>query len=135
MDELIVVGDRVLIAPDEGEQQTKAGLYLPATVVEQEKVRSGRVVKAGPGYVIPNPEFSEGEPWASREAVRYIPLQARAGDFAFFLRKDAITLTYREAKYLIIPHSAILCLVRDDADTILNQIKNDLSDLDVDEDL
>lgn len=132
MDELIVVGDRVLIAPEEGEQQTKAGLYLPATVVEQEKVRAGRVVKVGPGYVIPNPEFSEGEPWATREAARYIPLQARAGDFVFFLRKDAITLTYRDTKYLIIPHSAILCLVREDADAILDKIKGELGDLDGD---
>ena len=31
---LFVVGDRVLIAPEEGEERTKVGLYLPATAVE-----------------------------------------------------------------------------------------------------
>src|SRR5690625_6979611 len=80
MNELIMVGDRVLIAPDEGDRQTQAGLYLPATVMEREKIRSGRVVKVGPGYVIPNPEYS-GEPWSTdKEAVRYLPLQAQKGD-------------------------------------------------------
>ena len=32
--ELIVVGDRVLIRLEDGEERTKVGLYLPATAVE-----------------------------------------------------------------------------------------------------
>ena len=31
---LIVVGDRVLISPEEGEERTNVGLYLPPTAVE-----------------------------------------------------------------------------------------------------
>ena len=31
---LIVVGDRVLIAPEEGEERTKVGLYLPPTAID-----------------------------------------------------------------------------------------------------
>lgn len=123
MDNLIIVGDRVLIAPDDGEQQTKAGLYLPASVAESERVQHGRVVKAGPGYVVPNPEYSEGETWKqTTSATRYLPLQAEPGDVAYFMRKEAITVTYREAKYLIIPHSAILFLVRPTAEDILGTI-------------
>ncbi|MEM1096173.1 MAG: co-chaperone GroES family protein [Bacteroidota bacterium] len=123
MDNLIIVGDRVLIAPDDGEQQTKAGLYLPASVAESERVQHGRVVKAGPGYVVPNPEYSEGETWKQTTSVtRYLPLQAEPGDLAYFMRKEAITVTYREAKYLIIPHSAILFLVRPSAEDILGTI-------------
>lgn len=113
MSELIMVGDRVLIAPDDDEKQTKAGLYLPASVAEKERIGSGRVIKVGPGHLIPNPEYSEGEPWArDREAVRYLPLQAQPNDFAFFLRKESIELTFEEKEYLIVPHGAIVALVR-----------------------
>lgn len=115
MNELILVGDRVLVAPDDGERQTRAGLYLPATVTEQDRVQGGRVIKVGPGYLMPNPDYAEDEPWARpRQAVRYLPLQARPGDFAFFLRKQAIELTYEEQTYLIVPHGAILALIRPD---------------------
>lgn len=113
MRELVMVGDRVLIAPDEGDRQTRAGLYLPATVAEKEKIHSGRVVKIGPGYVIPNPEFS-GEPWAAqKEAVRYLPLQAQTGDHAFFLRKEGLEVQFEGEEYIIVPHAAILALVRE----------------------
>jgi len=123
VDNLIIVGDRVLIAPDEGEQQTKAGLYLPASVAESERVQHGRVVKVGPGYVVPNPEYSEDETWKQTSSIkRYLPLQADPGDVAYFMRKEAITVTYRDKKYLIIPHSAILFLVRPTAEDILGTI-------------
>jgi co-chaperonin GroES (HSP10) len=129
MSEIHLVGDRVLISPDEGERQTESGLVLPATVAEREKVRSGRVVRVGPGYVIPNPEYSEGEPWApSRDAVRYLPMQARPGDYAFFLRKEAIELAWEGRTYLIVSHGAILALIRDDPDDLLQSIAPDDED-------
>ncbi len=118
-----MVGDRVLIAPDEGERRTNSGLVLPASVAEQERVHSGRVVSTGPGYITPNPEFSEGEPWSqNREVVRYLPLQAQSGDHAFFLRKEAIEIEFEGKPYLIVPHGAILALHRSSADDILNTI-------------
>jgi len=129
-----MVGDRVLIAPEEGERKTNAGLVLPASVADKEQVRSGRVVSIGPGYVTPNPEFSEGESWAQhKEAVRYLPLQAQPGDLAFFLRKEAFEIKFEGETYLIVPHGAILALHRSDADDILDQL-GDLSSLeDLDE--
>lgn len=124
MSELIIVGDRVLIAPEEGEQQTEAGLVLPASVAEREKVRSGRVLRVGPGYVMPNPEYSEGEPWIEpKEVVRYLPLQAQPGDYAFFLRKEALEISYEGKTYLIVHHSAIIALVRPDPADILDTIE------------
>lgn len=127
MNQLIIVGDRVLIDPAEGEQQTEAGLYLPASVTERDRVRGGRVVRVGPGYVMPNPDYS-GEPWTSqRESVRYLPLQAQAGDFAFFLRKESIEITYEKKNYLIVPHAAILALIRPHAEEELPD------DIDLDE--
>ena len=41
---LIVVGDRVLIQPEEGEDRSKVGLYLPATAVDNRAVQGGTVV-------------------------------------------------------------------------------------------
>jgi len=110
---LIIVGDRVLIEPDEGMDKTSAGLYLPATVKEKEKVLSGYVVKTGPGYPVPDMTASE-EPWAaaSKKEVKYVPLQATEGDYAIFLRESAVEIQFEDKKYLIVPHSAILALVR-----------------------
>lgn len=123
MAELILVADRVLIEPDDGERLTSSGLVLPASIAEKETVRAGRVVKVGPGYLMPNPEYSEGESWQqSKTAVRYLPLQAEPGDVAFFMFKEAIELEYEERKYLILPHSAILALVRPTPDDILGDL-------------
>ncbi len=129
MPDLILVGDRVLIEPEDGEQQTDAGLVLPATVTERDKVRGGLVVRVGPGYLMPNPEYTEGEPWTEPKAVvRYLPLQAQPGDFAFFLRKEALEFTYQKKTFLIIHHGAILALVRPGAEDLLDGIEGLLSD-------
>lgn len=48
----------------------------------------------------------------NREAGRFIPLQAKPGDFALFLRKEAIELEWGSESYLIVPHGAILALAR-----------------------
>ena len=131
MSKLIIVGDRVLIEPQDMEQETEAGLVLPATVTAREEVRTGRVVRVGPGYVMPNPEFSEGETWKqSQEAVRYLPLQAAPGDHAFFVAEEAIEMTYENKDYFIIPHAAILALLRPDSEDNLNNIEG-LEDLDL----
>jgi chaperonin GroES len=110
---LIVVGDRVLVDPDEGADRTSSGLYLPATVREKEKVISGFVVKTGPGYAVHDPNVSE-EPWASgkKKDIQYIPLQSTEGDYAIFLKDAAVEIEFEGKKYLIVPHSSILALVR-----------------------
>jgi co-chaperonin GroES (HSP10) len=130
MNELIIVGDRVLISSEEGEQQTESGLVLPASVAERQNVRSGRIERVGPGYIMPNPDYT-GEPWtADRDSVRYLPLQARPGDFAFFIRKEAIEIKFEGKDYLIVPHSAILALVRRHPEHLQDDIEGvDLKDL------
>lgn len=130
MSELIVVGDRVLIEPQVGEQETDSGLLLPASVAEQENVRSGRVVKTGPGYLTQNPEYSETETWKESETpVRYLPLQAQPGDHAFFVQKEAVEIRYEDTKYLIVPHAAILALIREDETEPASGRLDDLEDL------
>ncbi|MCX7724789.1 MAG: co-chaperone GroES family protein [Thermodesulfovibrio sp.] len=112
--EFIVVGDRVLIEPDDWMNKTSAGLFLPPTVKEKNKVLGGRVIKVGPGYAVSDPSAVIDEPWkqSNTEPIRYIPLQAKEGDYALFLKDAAIEIEFEEKKYLIIPHSAILALIR-----------------------
>lgn len=111
---LIVVGDRVLIDPDEGANKTTSGLYLPDTVKEKEKVMGGHIVKVGPGYPVHDPSIIMEEPWSSKNRLemKYMPLQAAEGDYALFLRDAAVEIEFEGRKYLIVPHSAILALVR-----------------------
>jgi len=112
---LIVVGDRVLIDPDEDREKTNTGLYLPPTVTEKEKVQGGYIVKTGPGYPVPDFDSLNNEPWAApKSEMKYIPLQAKEGDYVLFLRKSAIEIEFEAKKYLIAPQSAILVLVRND---------------------
>jgi co-chaperonin GroES (HSP10) len=110
--EIIVIGDKVLISADADKNKTDSGLYLPQGLTEKEKVQSGYVIKTGPGYILPEAENSE--PWRKSDKVtKYIPLQVRVGDYAIFLRKEAVEIEYKEKKYLIAPQSAILAVVRD----------------------
>lgn len=111
---LIIVGDKVLVLPDSDKDRTEHGLYLPPGVKEKEKVWSGIVVKVGPGYPVPNPQYIDQEPWSTtpKEPVKYIPLQAEEGDYAIFMKEQAIEIEYEMKKYLIVPQSAILLLIR-----------------------
>jgi len=111
---LLLVGDKVLVAPDRDQDQTEHGLYLPPGVKEKEKVQSGVVVQVGPGYPMANPQFMDQEPWSTtpRDPVKFLPLQAEVGDIALFLRDSAIEIEFEGTKYLIVPHSSILMLVR-----------------------
>lgn len=108
---LLVVGDRVLIKPKNPSETTSTGLYLPPTVTEKEQVQSGYVIKVGPGY--PIPVAVEDEPWReTEEKVKYMPLQAREGDLALYLQRNAIELEYDGEKYIIIQQASILMLER-----------------------
>lgn len=109
---LIIVGDRVLIEPDERSDKTGSGLYLPATVKEKEKVVGGYVVKTGPGYVIHDPTSEEPFAAGKKKELKFIPLQAVEGDYAIFLKEAATEIEFEGKKYLIVPHSGILALVR-----------------------
>ena len=114
---LIVVGDRVLIQPEEGEDRTKIGLYLPASAVDNQAVQSGRVVATGPGNAVSAPTELDQEPWKiGGSEARYVPLQARIGDHAIFFRRAAVEITFEGEKYLVVPQAAILTLVREQDD-------------------
>ncbi len=111
--EIILVGDKVLIKPQQDSDKTDSGLYLPQGVQGKEQVQIGRVVRTGPGYPVPDSSIIDSEPWAqNRKQERYFPLQAKEGDYCIFLRKQAVEVKIEKDKYLVVPHSAILVLVR-----------------------
>ncbi len=113
IEKFIVVGDKVLIRPEEQVNKTDTGLFLPPGVVEKEKIQSGYVIKVGPGYA--TAVNIEDEPWKeTKEPVKYIPLQAKVGDLAIFLRKEAFEIEFEKEKFLIVPHSSILLFIRND---------------------
>jgi len=112
--ELYVVADRVLIRVDDMEERTAVGLYLPPTALEKENVQSGRIEEVGPGIPL-SPKSDDDTPWSEEggEQVRYIGLQAKKGDHALFLRKDAVEIKFDDEKFIVVPQAAILVLVRD----------------------
>jgi chaperonin GroES len=110
---LIVVGDRVLIEPEEGEDRSRVGLYLPATAVDNQAVQAGTIVATGPGTPISAPTELNDEPWRIVAGEpRFLPVQAAIGDYAIFFRRAAVEITYEEKKYLVVPQAAILILLR-----------------------
>ena len=113
IEKFIVVGDRVLIKPKSPQEKTKSGLYLPPGVQENEKIHSGYVLKVGPGYPIPAIQEAD-EPWKDRaDEVKYVPLQPKSGDLAVYLQKSGYEIEFKKERYVIVPHSAILLLIRD----------------------
>ncbi|HEY8258556.1 MAG TPA: co-chaperone GroES family protein [Gemmatimonadales bacterium] len=113
--QLLVVGDRVLISPEEGDERTKVGLYLPATAIDTQQVQTGLIVATGPGTPVADLSSLDDEPWkVGTSETRGKGMQAKIGDHAIFFRKAAVEITFEEKKYLVVPQAAILVLIRDD---------------------
>lgn len=87
-------------------------------MADTEAVTGGWVIQVGPGLAYPDPFDAEEEPWKRKERrrPRYIPPQATEGDYAIFMRKASVEITFEENKYLIVPNGAVLALVREDLD-------------------
>ncbi|MDR0363796.1 MAG: co-chaperone GroES family protein [Bacteroidales bacterium] len=115
IENLQVIGDRVLIKPLKEENKTKSGLFLPAGYKEKEEVQSGYIVKVGPGYPIPNIGEESDEIWKRLDREqRYLSLQVQSGDLALFLREAAIEIIYGDEKYYIVSQHNILLVERDE---------------------
>ncbi len=113
--QLLVVGDRVLISAEDGDDRTRVGLYLPATAIDSQQVQTGLIVATGPGTPVADLSTLDDEPWKVGEREpRNRAMQARVGDHAIFFRKAAVEITFEESKYLVVPQAAILVLIRDD---------------------
>ena len=92
---------------------TDASQMLGASAV----LLQGRILPGGTGPGMPEWQtlYTDDEPWSKpKDPARYIPLQVQEGDYALFLRDQAIEVEFEEKKYLVVPQSAILMLVRDE---------------------
>jgi len=113
--QLMVVGDRVLITPEDGDERTRVGLYLPATAIDAQQVQTGLIVATGPGTPVADLSSLDDEPWKlDTRDNKNRGMQAKVGDHAIFFRKAAVEITFEDKKYLVVPQAAILVLVRDD---------------------
>ena len=115
LDKFIMVGDRILIKPKSPLDKTKSGLYLPPGVQAKEKIQAGYVLKVGPGYPIPAINEAD-EPWKDKsDDVKYVPLQPKEGDMAIFMQNSGFEIEFKKEKYIIVPASAILMVIRDES--------------------
>jgi chaperonin GroES len=122
LDNLKVIGDRVLIIPDQGASRTSTGLYLPPSVADKDSVNGGYIVAVGPGTPLPDPD-SAGEPWQqSKSQPRFMPMEVECGDFALYLKKAAIEITYHDMRYMIVPLAGILVIERSPDPVDLNDL-------------
>ena len=113
LDKFLMIGDKVLVKPTNPQGKTKSGLLLPPLVQEGEKLQTGYVIKTGPGIPLPS-QTDEDEVWKKKEdKVSYLPLQVKEGDLAIYLQNAGFEVIINDEKYLILAHSSILMLVRD----------------------
>ncbi len=114
LEKFIMVGDRVLVKPKNPSGQTKSGLFLPPTVQENEQIQSGYIVKVGPGYPIPAISEEDNQWKQKADDVKYLPLQTHIGDLAIYLSKNGHEIEFNNEKYIILPYSSILMIIRDE---------------------
>jgi len=129
---LIVVGDRILVRPQDGEERTHSGLYVPQSAVAARQVRAGTVAAVGPGTPVVEPTELYEEPWKQKSpgiGARYVPLQASVGDHVLYQQNAAVEITFEDARYLIDPISAVLVLVREDIE--LDDLAPEDTDIDL----
>lgn len=113
---LVIIGDRVLIKPKSSDDKTKTGLFLPPGVQEKESIRSGYVMKTGPGYPVQTGNEDSSDIWKDlTDNVKYIPLQVKVGDLALFLQKNSIEVVFKEEKFFVVPQHSILMVERDES--------------------
>ncbi len=113
LEKIIMIGDKVLVKPKNPNLQTSSGLYLPTTAVEKESIQAGYIIKVGPGFPLPAVTEDE-EVWKKQEEVKYVPLQAKVGDLAVYLSKAGFEVEFKGEKFIILSHSAIVMIVRDE---------------------
>jgi len=114
LENIVMIGDRVLIKPKSPQEKTKSGLFLPLSVEQKERLHCGYVVKIGPGFPIPNiAEYDE--PWKkTSKEVKYIPVQPQEGDLAVYFQNSSHEILINNETYLIVSSASILMLFRDD---------------------
>ncbi len=114
LSKLILIGDHILIKPTSPVQRTESGLFLPQGIHKKEELRTGYVIKVGPGYPIPAIR-DDDEPWKDKsDTIKYVPLQPKAGDLAVYMQAGVHEIVFNKEEYIIASHRALLMVVRDE---------------------
>jgi len=90
------LADRVIIKPQEAEEVTKSGLYLPDTA--REKPIEGLVVAAGPGKVT--------------EDGKSVPMSVKVNDKVLYGKYSGTEVTIEGTQYLIMRESDIFAIIK-----------------------
>ena len=91
----VPLGERVIVQPNEFEQQTKGGIFLPDTA--KEKPQEGKVVAVGPGRV-------------ADDGTR-IPMELASGDKVIYSKFAGTEYKDGDDEYLILRESDILAKI------------------------
>ena|SRR3712207_2194035 len=91
------LADRVVIKPQEREERTKGGIYLPDTA-SKEKPQEGVVMAVGEGRL--------------DDSGKRIPVTVKAGDRVLFAKYAGTEVRLDDEDYLILSEKDILAIVQ-----------------------
>ncbi len=89
------LGDRLVVQPLEGDDQTSTGIYLPETA--KEKPQQGKVVAAGPG--------------ARDDDGNRVAMDVSVDDIVLFAKYSGANIKLDTTEYLILRESDVLAIV------------------------
>ena len=89
------LGDRIVVQPSEGEEQTSSGIFLPETA--KEKPQEGIVLAIGPG--------------ARDDDGNRIPMDVAVDDKVLYAKYSGTTIKVDGEEILILKESDVLAIV------------------------
>jgi chaperonin GroES len=89
------LGDRVVVAPIEQDEQTTTGIFLPETA--KEKPQQGKVIAAGPG--------------SRKDSGERIEMDVQVNDTVLYARYAGTSIKLEGQEYLILKETDILAIV------------------------
>lgn len=89
------LGDRIVVQPSEGEEQTSSGIFLPETA--KEKPQEGTVMAIGPG--------------ARDDDGNRIPMDVAVDDKVLYAKYSGTTIKVDGEEILILKESDVLAIV------------------------
>lgn len=91
------------------------GIILPE---QTNKLEKGRVVKKGPGFLVPFPaENAQFEDIAAiigetKDKAKFIPLDIEVNDIVYFVKEAGESVFINQRQYVIVPYIAIKLFIR-----------------------
>ncbi|MBE0609757.1 MAG: co-chaperone GroES [Dehalococcoidia bacterium] len=87
------LNDRIVVKPNEGDEKTSSGLFLPETA--KEKPQQGEVIAVGPGRL--------------DDSGKRVPLDVAAGDRILYAKYTGTDVKIDGVDYIVLNEKDILC--------------------------